>query len=123
MRFGVASMGAPQPHGVGEAGLADPAVPQALVGDGVQPVRRQRQMLSPHQIGEALGKVEIVHALVAHGQIPHGIKGNRLDHPGGDIQNQKLDLQLVMDKAGHPRHLLGMGLDTIVLYRRTAGFV
>jgi hypothetical protein len=28
-----------------------------------------------------------------------------------------------MDKAGHPRHLLGMGLDTIVLYRRTAGFV
>ena len=114
---------APQPHGVGEAGLADPAVPQALVGDGVQPVRRQRQMLSPHQIGEALGKVEIVHALVAHGQIPHGIKGNWLDHPGGDIQNQKLDLQLVMDKAGHPRHLLGMGLDTIVLYRRTAGFV
>lgn len=94
----------PQAHGVGEAGLADLAVFQPLGGDGVAALLRQAQVLRLHQIVQALGIGKVVDAVVAHGQLLHPLRRQRLRHPGGDIQDQKLDLQLVVNESGGHMH-------------------
>ena len=56
-------------------------------------------MLRLHQIVQTLRKIEIVNAVVAHGQLLHPLQRQRLRHTGGNVQNEKLDLQLVTDKS------------------------
>ena len=75
----------PLPHGQRQAGLADLAVLHALVGDGVPSLLCQAKVLRLHQIIETLGIVEIVDTIIAHGQILHILRCQRLRHTGGDI--------------------------------------
>ena len=87
------------PNGIGKTGLADLAVAPSLFGDGVKTILRQSQMLRPNQVCQAFGEIKIVNSVVTHGQIQHRIKGDGLNDAGGNIQNQKLDFQLVPDKS------------------------
>ena len=59
------------------------------------------------QVPQTLGEVEVAHTVVAHGQVQHCVKGDRLNDPGGNIEDEKFDLQLVVDEtaAFHKRHL------------------
>ena len=59
-------------------------------------------MLRLDQIAEAFGKVKEVDAVVAHCQLLHRLEWHRLDEPGGNIKNEKFDLQLVLDKTDAP---------------------
>ena len=61
-------------------------------------------MLRPYQVVQALGIGKVVDAVVAHGQLLHPLRRQRLRHPGGDIQDQKLDLQLVVNESGGHMH-------------------
>ena len=74
-----------------------PAFDQALQG----------QVAGVHQIPQALGEVKVADAVIAHGQIQHRVKRDGFDDPGGDIENEELDLQLVVDEtaAFHKRYL------------------
>ena len=60
-------------------------------------------MAGLHQLVYRLGKFEIIDAPVAHGQIGERGKVNGGHHPGHQVENEKFDIQLVMDKAiaGH----------------------
>ena len=60
-----------------------------------------------HQVVEALGEVKVVDGIVAEGEVQHHLKGDGLDDPGGDVEDEKFDLQLVVDEtaAFHKRHL------------------
>ena len=64
-------------------------------------------MLRLHQVRQTLGEVEVVDGVVAQRQVQHRVEGDGLDDPGGDIENEKFDFQLVMDKAAacHVQHL------------------
>ena len=73
------------PYGVRQAGLADLAVLQPLLRDNVPPILCDTEMLRLYQIVQALGVIEIVDAVVAHGQILHSRRLQRLCDPGGDI--------------------------------------
>lgn len=75
----------PQPHGVGETGLADLAVFQPLGSDGIAAVLRQAQMLRPYQVVQALGIGKVVDAVVTHGQLLHALRRQGLRYPGGNI--------------------------------------
>ena len=59
------------------------------------------------QIVEAFGKIKVSNAVVTHCQIQYCVEGNGLDDPGGNIQDQKFDLQLVLNEpmARHARRL------------------
>ena len=59
-------------------------------------------MLRLDQIAQAFGKVKKVDAVVAHRQLLHRLERYRLDEPGGNIKNKKLDLQLVLNKTDAP---------------------
>ena len=59
-------------------------------------------MLRLDQIAQAFGKVKKVDAVVAHRQLLHGLERDRLDEPGSNIQNEKFDLQFVLDKTNAP---------------------
>ena len=75
----------PQPHGVGETGLADLAVFQPLGSDGIAAVLRQAQMLRPYQVVQALGIGKVVDAVVTHGQLLYALRRQGLRYPGGNI--------------------------------------
>ena len=99
---------AAQPHGIGQTALTDLTVADALIRNGVESVLRKGQMSGLDQIVEAFGKIKVSNAVVTHGQIQYRVEGNGLDDPGGNIQDQKFDLQLVLNEpmARHARRLL-----------------
>ena len=66
----------------------------------------QGQVLCADQVGEAVGKVEIVDGVVAEGQVQNGVERYRFLDPGGDIENQKFDFQFVLNEARHEGRLL-----------------
>ena len=64
-------------------------------------------MLGLDQIGQTLGECKIVDAVIAHRQLLHTLQRQRFGDARRDIENQKLDLQLVADESNaHLRHLL-----------------
>ena len=75
----------PLPHGVRQAGLADLAVLQSLFRDDVPSVLCHTQVLRLYQIVQTLGVIEVVDAVVAHGQILHGRRHQRLRDTGSDV--------------------------------------
>ena len=84
--------------GEGEAALTGGAVGPALLRDGVEPVL-QGQVAGIHQLGQGLGKVEVVDAVVAHGQPRHGGKIHRGRHTAHEVEDQQFHIKLVMDEA------------------------
>ncbi|MPM41151.1 hypothetical protein SDC9_87801 [bioreactor metagenome] len=60
-------------------------------------------MFCLYKICKTIGKVKIVNGVVAQRQLQHRIKGHRLDDPGGNVQNQKFNFQMIVNKAvsGH----------------------
>ena len=59
-------------------------------------------MLRLDQIAQAFGKIEKVDAIVTHRQLLHCLERDRLDESGGDVKNEKFDLQLVLNKTDAP---------------------
>ena len=57
------------PHGIGQTALADLAVAAALVGDGIVLLLVPLQLARLHHVTHGLGEREVVHALVAQGQL------------------------------------------------------
>ena len=72
-------------------------------------------MLRAHQVGQALGEVEVVHPAVAHAQLLQHLKGGRARHPGGDIEDEELDLQLAADEAELRHGAPPVGKDTSII--------
>ena len=85
-------------HGVGQAALADLAVAAALFGDAVFIVL-ELQVAGVDQLRQGGGEVEILHAVVAEGQVGQGGEIHRGGHTGHEIEHQKLDVQFIVDEA------------------------
>ena len=80
------------PHGIGQAALADLAVPAALFRDGIALLLVPFQLARLHHVAHGLGEGEIVHALVAQGQLQQLEEGDRPGHPGHDIKHQQFQV-------------------------------
>ena len=65
-------------------------------------------MLRADQVGQAVGEVEVVDGVVAERQVQNGVKGHWLFHTGGNVEDQKFDFQLVLDKTRHDGGLLSL---------------
>ena len=101
---------------VGEAGLTGGAVPPSLVRKSVEAGGGEGQVPGADQVGQAIGKVEVVNGVVAEGQVQDGVKGRRLLDSGGDVENQKFNFQFVLDKARHSGGLLSGFLARSVVF-------
>ena len=55
-------------------------------------------MFRVHKVAQALGKGKIVYPAVTQSQLLHPLYGDRLRDPGSNIQDQKFDLQFVMNE-------------------------
>ena len=85
------------PHGKGQAALADLPVAAALVGDGVE-IPLHRQVAGADQFGHRLGKVKVLHPVVAEGEVRQGGEVHRAGHPRHQVEDEKLDVQFVVNE-------------------------
>ena len=85
------------PHGKGQAALADLPVAAALVGDGVE-IPLHRQVAGADQFGHRLGKVKVLHPVVAEGEVRQGGEVHRSGHPRHQVEDEKLDVQFVVNE-------------------------
>ena len=94
------ALGTPGADDRGEAALAGGQVAPTLVGDGVK-VALQREVAACHKLCQALGQLEIVHAVVAQAKLGQGGLIYRRGQAGRKEQDEKLDVKLAMNESGH----------------------
>ena len=83
---------------VGEAALTGCAVFPAFFRDRIEPVL-QCQMAALHQFRNRLGKLKVANAVIADRQLRQCRKVDGRRDPGHKIEDQKFNVQLVVDKA------------------------